>query len=254
MRFILKLMLVAVMSGSAVQAYAASNVNTPIHETQERESAKIHAQLGGEYFVHGQMLIARTEFERSTLIDPTFSGGFSGLGLVYSRLGMNKEAGDNFSRAVAISPKDPEVRNNYGAFLCSIDQIEDSLVQLKQAFSDPLYETPEMALTNAGQCLIKVKRYSEAETYLHQAILRNEQFLKSRSVLADMYIQQGLFEKAKVQIEMVMDQSAPSPEVLAKSIQIDRQLGNLDEVASHELFLKNKFPKSKEAKEIKDAE
>ena len=61
----------------------------------------------------------------------------------------------DFQKALKIAPRNPDVNNNYGWFLCNIGQPRQSIQYFLNALKDPLYDTPDVAYANAGACAMK---------------------------------------------------------------------------------------------------
>ena len=83
---------------------------------------------------------------------------YSVRGLVHAQLKENAKAEEDFRRALKIAPKNPEVNNNYGWFLCESVKPRQSIQYFLNALKDPLYETPEVAYANAGVCAHEGRR------------------------------------------------------------------------------------------------
>lgn len=114
--------------------------------------ARVHTELAALYYQQGSMKTALEELGTAVKIDPQYAPAYSMLGLVYMQLGEQAQAEDNFQKAVALAPNDPDIRNNFGLFLCDTQQFKRGLVQLDQALANPLYNTPARALVNAERC------------------------------------------------------------------------------------------------------
>ena len=60
---------------------------------------------------------AEALFKRSIQLDSTFAEPLSSLASLYSELGNYKDANELHLRALHIQPNNPDMINNYGAFL-----------------------------------------------------------------------------------------------------------------------------------------
>lgn len=224
---------------------------TKFSDSAQRSRAAIHAQLGSTYFKHGQMAIAKDEFERSASIDPNYDAAYSGLGLVYSALGINDKAELNMKKALQLDPENSENHNNYGAFLCSNGKFKESVVEFKKALANPLYQTPDLALMNAGDCSFKAGDRAGAESFLGQAIDRDPMNWTAHVRLGEIKLKKGELNQARNIAKMIMkNMDPPSPEALAFAIKTAKASGNEDDAASYEMFLSNHYPESREAKAL----
>src|SRR6185295_17495978 len=126
------------------------------------------------------------------------------LGLVYSELRDDAKAERNFQRAIEINPDDPEVRNNFGWFLCQRGREPQSLGQFELAVGNPFYRTPDMALVNAGRCAAKLGDRKGAEAYLQRALNVAPASPSAHLLLANLAYKAGVFELARTRMRNVM--------------------------------------------------
>ena len=118
---------------------AKGDIVTQSDEPDSRKRARIRLELAVGYFEQGQTTIALDELKQSISADPNFSEAYSLRGLIYMRLGDPRLAEDSFRRALAISPRDPDVLHNYGWMLCQQGRYAESQQAIAQAIANPLY-------------------------------------------------------------------------------------------------------------------
>lgn len=131
--------------------------------------ARVHTELAALYFQQGSFKTALNEIDTALRIDTAYAPAYDMRGLVYAQLGQNADAGNNFRQAIALSPTDPDIRNNYGWFLCATGQPREGLKQLEQAWRNPLYDTPGRAFANASRCAAEMGDRTLASTYRTRA-------------------------------------------------------------------------------------
>ena len=139
----------ACVSGLALTACTSTNPSLP-NEGKSVASdpisrARVHTELAALYYQQGSMKTALDE------------------------LGESGPADNNFQKAVALAPNDPDIRNNYGLFLCDTGQYQKGLTQLDVALANPLYNTPVRALDNAARCAQSMGDAALANRYRQQA-------------------------------------------------------------------------------------
>lgn len=131
--------------------------------------ARVHTELAALYYQQGSMKTALDELATATKIDPQYAPAYSMLGLVYMQLGEQTQAANNFQSAIALAPNDPDIRNNYGLFLCDTKQYPKGLDQFNLALANPLYNTPVRALVNAERCAQAAGDFALANSYRQRA-------------------------------------------------------------------------------------
>lgn len=218
-------------------------------ETNARERARVHTELGAGYFAQNQMAIALEEFTEAIRIDSNYAMAYNGLGLVYGALREDAKADSNFKRALQIEPNNSESRNNYGSFLCSRNRIDESIVQFTEAVKNPLYATPGVAYMNAGICALKKKDEKSAENYLEKALQAQPLLQTAAYQLATIQFNRGQVGIARNTLKNALVNN-PGPETLWLGIRIERILGDRDAEASYALLLRKKYPNSEQTKAL----
>ncbi|HEX9195200.1 MAG TPA: type IV pilus biogenesis/stability protein PilW [Azonexus sp.] len=210
--------------------------------------AKIHTELAAAYYQAGNPAVALEEVRIALEADSDYVQAYSVRGLVHAQLKENAKAEEDFQRALRIAPKNPDVNNNYGWFLCETGQARQSIQYFLNAVKDPLYETPEVAYANAGKCALKAGDMDGAQEYLLQALrLARSQAPETRYQLANVFYLRGNLDESKVYLnEAVKAMEPPTPEALWLGVRLERKLGNKAGEGSYASQLRSRYPTSKE--------
>lgn len=249
-------LLVSLLLSSSVQAQTVFQ-NSPAPSAQgsgsqkdPRSRAKIHTELGALYYQEGQMPIAMEELTIAIAIDSTYAPAWTMRALVHNYLKEPHHAEDNFREAFRLTPDDPELFNNYGWFLCQNGKAKEGISYLLRAVKAPLYQTPDRAYLNAGQCAVRIGDYKAAEEYLDKAsrLSGGSPIISLRQ--ADMNFRRGYYDLAKEQLGELIRQVEPNAEVLWLATRIERKVGDRAAENNFATQLRRKFPKSKEYEEL----
>lgn len=210
--------------------------------------AKIHTELAAAYYQAGNPAVALEEVRIALEADPNHVQAYSVRGLVYAQLKEIAKAEEDFQRALKIAPKNPDINNNYGWFLCETGQPRQSIQYFLNAVKDPLYETPEVAYANAGRCALKAGDMDGAQEYLLQALrVAKSQVPETRYQLANVFYLRGNLDESKIFLnEAVKAMEPPTPEALWLGIRLERKLGNKAGEGSYAAQLRSRYPTSKE--------
>ncbi len=210
--------------------------------------AKIHTELAAAYYQAGNPAVALEEVRIALEADPGHVQAYSVRGLVYAQLKEIAKAEEDFQRALKIAPKNPDINNNYGWFLCEAGQPRQSIQYFLNAVKDPLYETPEVAYANAGRCALKAGDMDGAQEYLLQALrVAKSQVPETRYQLANVFYLRGNLDESKIFLnEAVKAMEPPTPEALWLGIRLERKLGNKAGEGSYASQLRSRYPTSKE--------
>jgi type IV pilus assembly protein PilF len=242
----------AILAGCAMpvvqneQAYSRQ----PGQESTAQSRARIHTELSAGYYARGQYDVALEELNGALKEDPGYAPAYGMLGLVYSELRDEPQAERHFQRAIELNQQDPEVRNNYGWFLCQRGREPQALGQFELAIRNPFYRTPDMALVNAGRCAAKIGDRKGAESYFQQALKVSPANPAALYFLTELAYKAGDLQLARSRMRGIMASTVPSPEGLLLAVCIERKLGNKPDEASYIFQLRQRYPNAKEVKLI----
>ena len=170
------------------------------------------------------------------------------LGLLYQQLGDSKKAENNFKRALSLNNNDSSTLNNYGNYLCQQNRLEEAENTFLKAAANPLYESPEIAITNAGLCLSITSEKEDAEKYYRAGITVKPACPSSTNKNVRNFIQAiPNHLSARGYLQRYQQVARHTAKSLWLGIQIEQELGDKDAVSSYVLQLKNNFPDSQEA-------
>jgi type IV pilus assembly protein PilF len=235
--------------GSGGTTILVPQVNEPqARPADPKYRAKIHTELAAAYYQAGNPAVALEEVRIALEADPDYVQAYSVRGLIRAQLKENAKAEEDFQRALRIAPKNPDINNNYGWFLCETGQPRQSIQYFLNAVKDPLYETPEVAYANAGKCALKAGDMDGAQEYLLQSLrLAKSQAPETRYQLANVFYLRGNLDESKVYLnEAVKAMEPPTPEALWLGIRLERKLGNKAGEGSYASQLRSRYPTSKE--------
>ncbi|MCF8178500.1 MAG: type IV pilus biogenesis/stability protein PilW [Sulfuritalea sp.] len=230
--------------GSGSGAQQAVSAQPPENDQQKR--AKVHTELGSLYLLDGRSAIALEEARVALSVDSNYAPAYNLLGLTHMVLGEPKLAEDNFEKALALAPRDPEINNNFGWLLCQSGRAERSIPYFMTAAKNPLYTTPTKPYTNAGICSIRLKNDNAAAEYLLTGLRLSPGNTQALYWLADIAYRQGRFAEARQWATEIEKKIEPTAEVIWLALRIERKLGDREAEARLALQLKRRFADSPE--------
>lgn len=218
------------------------------------QSAKIHTELAAEYFYRGQLDIAIEEVNEALRAQSNYAPAYSVMGLINMSLNENNKALSNFERAIRLAPRNSEILNNYGWFLCQRypERMDQAIDHFMAAAKDPLYATPERSYGNAGVCEIKRQKYAEAQMFFQRALLIQPDFSPAVIGMIEVDFQRGNLTDAKSKLIRFLQNNPSTPESLLLAIKLEQALGNQLAVDSYIFQLQKHFPESREAVLIRE--
>ncbi len=139
-------------------------------KAEKKSQTDAAEKMAFAFMKEGRPSRAIQELIRAEKIDPESDQVKYSLGLAYW---SRKEVGlaeVKFKEALVLDPEFAAAANSLGALYLSQKRYQDAIEPLKQAASNMLYTTPEMAINNLGWAYFKLGRYAEAEERLREAI------------------------------------------------------------------------------------
>src|SRR5690242_13530131 len=219
-------------------------------EATPLQRAQIKTDLAAGYYERGQFDVAIEVLDESQKLEPNYAKTYNVYGLVYTMLGETPKAESNFQRALGLAPNDPEIRANWGAFLCATGRPREAIPEFETALRDPLYKSPEIALINAGKCTAVLGDTKKADEYFRRAIAASPGNPVAAYNLALLAYREARLDDARSWMRPVMRESSPRAEALYLGMCIERKQGDKQAEVSYQTQLRNRYPDSPEAKAI----
>jgi type IV pilus assembly protein PilF len=227
-----------------------NNIKKESAASEKAEAARVHTELGQKYMQQGNLKIALEDLNKALTYDPDYADAHTVLALLYERIGDAKQAEEHYRRAALIRPKGGNELNNYGAFLCKIGRYDEAAGYFDRAMADPFYNTPEVALTNSGTCLLKAGKTDAAETALRRALDRSPNNPEALFQLASVLYEKGDFFKARAFMQRFEAVGQARPESLMLGRNIELRLGNGSAASDYTRRLLQSFPESQQARAL----
>lgn len=231
---------------------SSSNQNIrPSHVTNDVAQANLDLAIA--YLQRGNYNNALTNLEKAREAAPDHPATYNVFGLLYQQIGDAKKAEENFKRALRLDSNDSSTLNNYGNLLCRQDRLEEAVATFTKAAKNPLYVSPEIAITNAGLCLYNHQKKDEAKEYFQQALQINPQVPLALIKMCEFALDDFNYLSARAYMQRYQQVSRHTARSLWLGIQIEREMGDKDAVSSYVLLLKNSFPDSDEAAIVRES-
>lgn len=240
--------------GGCIQQPINEQMSKQEKSDRAHQSAKIHTELAAEYFNRRQLDVAIEEVTEALKAQSNYAPAYNVLGLVNMTLNEDSKALDNFEKAIQIAPRNSEIHNNYGWFLCQrfAHRMDQAINHFMIAVKDPLYPTPEMSFANAGICEFKRQKYNEAQAFFQKALSIQPNYSPALTGLIDIDLQRGNLTDAKSKLALFLQNNASTPESLLLAIRIEQAMGDQLAADSYIFQLQKYFPDSKEAAIVRE--
>ena len=237
----------------AVGLSACSSAAVRHEEAQQLKSSEINTELGLSYLQERDTERALIKLTRAIEQNPENAKAHAAIAMAYDNLDRQTRARTHYARAVELDPMNSYARNAYGAYLCREGAVAEALMHFDKAVENPLYPQPEMALTNAGQCLRSDGDMVKAESYFRAALRRNPRFAQALFQMSRLSFEKGNALSARGYLQRYLAVAKHSAQTLWLGIQIERELGDRDAVASYTMLLRGQYPDSEELRLLQES-
>jgi type IV pilus assembly protein PilF len=174
--------------------------------------------------------------------------------MLYERLGDSDKADAHMARAVSLEPENPDLKNNYAAYLCQKGRYEKGEKFALEAATNALYKTPEVAYSNAGNCAKGAGNIQRAEENYRKALALKPRFGDALLQMADIEYRQNEYMSARAFLERYLAVGRSSPTTLWLGVRIERGLGNHSAAQAYAQRLKSEYPTAPQTKELIESE
>lgn len=216
------------------------------------KAAAINTQMGAGYAREGLYGRAIEKLKLAIREREDYAPAHATLALVYSRTGKTDDARAQYRRALALAPNDPDTQNNYGVFLCANGQGREAQRYFQRAVHNRQYSTPEMALTNAGTCLLNLNQPNKARKKFRRALQINPRFPSALEQMARLSYKRGDYARAQALEQRYRKAASAGPGMLLLFARTERALGDDRKARSYEIQLVQQYPYSTEAGQVGD--
>lgn len=219
-----------------------------IGQPENRQAAKINTELGVGYYREGHLDIAVKKLKRAIAYDDSYAAAHHAYALVLDSLGEESKAKVQFERAYELDPNNADLENNYATFLCGQKRYDRAQKLFARAYGNPLYKTPEFALSNSGICYEQAGDYAKAVNQFQAAVRNYPNYGPALLGMARANYRMHKYAQAARSMRAYERQNRHTPASLKLAIEIDQATHNGEALANHALILRGRFPDSPEAK------
>lgn len=211
-------------------------------DADARKAAETNTALGRQYLERGQYEISLDKLKRAVAYDETYAPAHTMLGVLYETIGDRPAAEAAYRKAVRYDPGDGAVNNNLGAFLCGIGKREEADGFFRTAIADPFYQTPQIAMSNAGSCALARGDLDTAESYLRQSLQREPRLAAALLPMAEVSYRKGAYLQARAFLQRYEAVAARTAESLLLGVRIETELGDEASAEKYRRELRDNYP------------
>ena len=222
------------------------SIVTQSDEPESRRRARTRLELATGYFSEGKVTVALDEIKLALQVDPNYGDAFNMRGLIYQRLGDNRQAEDSYRRALQLNPRDADSMHNYAWMMCQQRRFDESIAMFTQANAVPLYGGQSKTYMTRGLCELAAGRRDLAERSFGRSYELDATNPISGYNLANLLFMRNELQRAQFYTRRINNSEFANSETLWLGIKIERKLNNNEVVQQLTTQLTRRFPQSKE--------
>ncbi len=240
MRILIVLSLMIALTGcvSETQPGAFSS------EFDQQEAAKTRVYLGLTYLKNGNYSQAKQNLDKALAFAPRLAETHYGLAYYYQVVGESERADESYQTAMSLAPRDANIANSYGAFLCQDGRYEEAKRFFMQAVNAKQYANSAETYENMALCAQSQGEGEDAIEYLNSALKHQPGRAKTLFILTEMYVATEQYELAAETLRRYEKVARVSADSLWMAIEIAKGQGDLRAANGYGDMLLRMYPNS----------
>jgi type IV pilus assembly protein PilF len=215
------------------------------------QAALANMKMAQEYLRTNNLSRAQERIERALSEAPDNAFVQETAGLVYEQLKDKPRAEHAFAAASRLGKQNPDIQNSYAGFLCRNGKAKAGEKLLLEVANNPVYQTPQVALVNAGVCVEGTGDTIDAERYFTRALAIRPNMPEALLQLGNLALQRGDAKQALDDVQRYLAVNPATPEILWVGFLAERKLGDNTGAVSYGRRLQTEFPDSQPAQSLR---
>jgi len=227
----------------------------PPVRTYQKDPAKAavaNMQLAIEYMKLGKLADSRACIEKALKEDSDNPDVQMTAGIVYERINEMSKAEHAYDAANRLGKGNPNIANAYAVFLCRTGKTSAGEKLFLEVAANPLYQTPEVALGNAGVCARGAGDVADAEKYFNRALALRPNNPEALLQLGNIAFDRGDAAQALEYVQRYLAVNKATPEILWLGFRAQRKLGDTVAAAVFARRVQTEFPDSEQAQNMRN--
>ncbi|MDO6691815.1 type IV pilus biogenesis/stability protein PilW [Aliiglaciecola sp. 3_MG-2023] len=206
-------------------------------------AAKNRISLGLTYLKNGNYSQAKFNLDKALKFAPRLADAHFSMAYYYQQVDEDKLADEAYQKALAFDPKNPDIANSYGAFLCENGQYTEAKSYFLKAVNSSNYISTAETYENLALCSQSQGEIEDALTYLQSSLNHQPSRAKALNLLVELQMQQQQWEEAKLNLRRLEKTARVTADTLWKSIIIEQALNHNDLAKGYGDMLISMYPK-----------
>ena len=213
------LLLAGCASGPSTGSRSQGNFDTV-------EAAKTRISLGLTYLKNGNYRQAKVNLDKAIEFAPRLADAQYSMAYYYQVVGENGLAEQAYQMAMGLAPRNADIANSYGAFLCQQGKYDQAKDYFLKAVNSSSYASTAESYENLALCSQSQGQIADGIEYLRLALNHQPSRAKSLLLLTQLLASESQWQEAKAVLARYERVARVTPESLWLTIKIEQALGN----------------------------
>ncbi|MFD2179473.1 type IV pilus biogenesis/stability protein PilW [Veronia pacifica] len=210
------------------------------------QAAESRISLGLGYLKAGEWQQGRQNIELALKHAPTYYRSLLTYAYLLQKTGDIKLAEKQYKKALRYSPKNGDVQNNYGVFLCRYKRYDEAQAAFAKAIAQPYYYKTSGSYENAALCAMKAGDVAKAKEMFDKALKHEPNRVVSTLQLVRLELKDGEYNQARSRLFYFHKRYGYRADSLYLTIKLESAQDRLLEVEKYAKVLASQYPESKE--------
>jgi type IV pilus assembly protein PilF len=190
------------------------------------KASKTRVSLGLTYLKNGNFSQAKFNLDKALEFAPRSADANFAMAYYYQNVSENELAEKSYQFAMDLEPKNANIANSYGAFLCQNGNYEKAKKYFLKAVNTSRYNSSAETYENLAVCSRSQGRPEDAIEYLRSAVNHQPGRANSLFLLARSLIEVKQWQEARLILRRYEKISQSSSQSLLMAMNIERGTGN----------------------------
>jgi type IV pilus assembly protein PilF len=225
-----------------LSACVSQNSGTTLDDFDKQKAAKTRLSLGLTYLKNGNFSQAKFNLDKALSFAPDLADVHYGMAYYFQNVEVPELASKSYQKAISLAPKNADIANSYGAFLCSQGDYEQAKEYFFKALNSDVYNSSAETYENLAMCSQSQKAFDDAIGFLKDALNHQPGRAKSLFLLAQVQLQANRFAAARDSLRRYEKVAPVSAESLWLAVKIEEGAGAPKRATDYANMLLSLYP------------
>ena len=210
----------------------------------QSEAARTRMSLGLTYLKNGDYTQAKKNLDRALEFAPRLADVHYAMAYYYQTVEETPRAVEYYENALDLAPRNGDIANSYGAFLCQQRQFDKAQEFFLKAVNNKRYANTAQTYENMGLCARDQDQHQQAIEYFKTALNHQPSRGKTLMLLTEEYLESGRYDDAQDSLRRYQKMARVTAQSLWLAVQVADAQDDIESVRNYGEMLRALYPES----------